>query len=61
MLRWNTEEENQITQKHACFDYAYVKLTAFYRGPLELDARVTENGSEQQQSLPCLTTNEPKP
>lgn len=42
------EEENQITQKHACFDYAYVKLTAFYRGLLELDACATNNGSEQQ-------------
>lgn len=42
------EEENQITQKPACFDYAYIKLTAFYRGPLELDACATKNRSEQQ-------------
>lgn len=42
------ERENQITQKHACFDYGYVKLTAFYRGLLELDACATKNGSEQQ-------------
>lgn len=55
------EERNQIMQKHACVDDAYVKLTASYRGPLELDARATKNGSEQQPSLPCLTTKEPKP
>lgn len=55
------EEGNQIAQKHACSDYAYVKLTASYRGPLELAARTTKNGREQQQSLPCLTTNEPNP
>lgn len=42
------EEENQITQKHACFDYAYVKITAFYKGLLEMDARAPKKGWEQQ-------------